>query len=89
MTAYLPSANGPPKNLVTTELFLGRRGAGEVVCTAPNKLKVYEYNNHCVVSKLHSDFVLFYLSKVRTTTFDFNFTIMHIKPFRTGTAPPL
>lgn len=32
-----------PKNLVTTELFLGRRGAGEVVCTAPTQLKVYEY----------------------------------------------
>jgi hypothetical protein len=27
MTAYLPSANGPPKDLVTPELFLGRRGA--------------------------------------------------------------
>ena len=24
-----------PKDLVTPELFLGRRGAGEVVCTAP------------------------------------------------------
>jgi len=43
MSAYLPLANVPPKNLVTTELFLGRRGAGEVVCTAPTQLKVYEY----------------------------------------------
>ena len=32
-----------PKDLVTTELFLGRRGAGEVVCTAPTQLNVYEY----------------------------------------------
>ncbi len=24
-----------PKDLVLTELFLGQRGAGEVVCTAP------------------------------------------------------
>ena len=32
-----------PKNLVLTELFLGQRGAGEVVCTAPTQLKVYEY----------------------------------------------
>ena len=24
-----------PKDLVTPELFLGRRGAGKVVCTAP------------------------------------------------------
>ena len=45
--------------------------------------------NHCVVSKLHSDFVLLCLLKVQTTTFDNNFTIMHIKPLRTGTAPPL
>ena len=37
-----------PKNLVTTELFLGRRGAGDVVCTAPTQLKVYEYENHYV-----------------------------------------
>ena len=33
----------PPKDLVLTELFLGQRGAGEVVCTAPTQLKVYEY----------------------------------------------
>jgi hypothetical protein len=37
MTAYLPSANGPPKDLVTRKLFFARRGAGEVVCTAPKK----------------------------------------------------
>ena len=78
-----------PKDLVTTELFLGRRGAGEVVCRAPTQLNYLNMENHCVVSKLHSDFVLFCLLKVRTTTFDYNFTIMHIKPLRTGTAPPL
>ncbi|MBQ2716792.1 MAG: hypothetical protein IJF21_08325, partial [Clostridia bacterium] len=32
----------PPKDLVLTELFLGQRGAGEVVCTAPQKLNIYE-----------------------------------------------
>jgi hypothetical protein len=32
-----------PKDLVTTELFLGRRGAGEEVCTAPTQQNVYEY----------------------------------------------
>ena len=31
------------KDLVTTELFLGRRGAGKVVCIAPTQLEVYEY----------------------------------------------
>jgi len=77
------------KDLVTPELFLGRRGAGEVVCTAPTQLNYMNMKNHCVQSKLHSDFVLFCLSKVRTTMFDFSFTIMHIKPLRTGTAPRL
>ena len=38
-----PQAAWHPKNLVLTELFLGQRGAGEVVCTAPTQLKVYEY----------------------------------------------
>ena len=38
-----PQTAWRPKNLVTTELFLGRRGAGYVVCTAPTQLKVYEY----------------------------------------------
>ncbi len=38
-----PQTAMPPKNLVTTELFLGRRGAGKVVCRAPTQLKVYEY----------------------------------------------
>ena len=32
-----------PKDLVTPELFLGRRGAGKVVCRAPTQLNVYEY----------------------------------------------
>ncbi len=44
--------------------------------------------NHCVVSKLHSDFILFCLSKVRTTTFDYNFTIAHSKSLCTGSATP-
>jgi hypothetical protein len=30
-----PQAALPSKDLVLTELFLGQRGAGEVVCTAP------------------------------------------------------
>ncbi len=30
-----PQTAWRPKDLVTTELFLGRRGAGDVVCTAP------------------------------------------------------
>ena len=30
-----PQTAWRPKNLVTPELFLGRRGAGEVVCTSP------------------------------------------------------
>jgi hypothetical protein len=38
-----PQAAWHPKNLVLTELFLGQRGAGEVVCRAPTQLKVYEY----------------------------------------------
>ena len=38
-----------PKNLVTRKLFFARRGAGDVVCTVPTQLKVYEYENHCVV----------------------------------------
>ena len=38
-----PQTAWRPKNLVLTELFLGQRGAGEVVCTAPTQLKVYEY----------------------------------------------
>jgi hypothetical protein len=33
-----PQAALPPKDLVTPELFLGRRGAGEEVCTAPKNL---------------------------------------------------
>ena len=46
-----------PKDLVLAELFLGQRGAGEVVCNAP-KNKIYmKMKNHCVLSKLHSDFV--------------------------------
>ena len=32
----------PPKDLVTRKLFFARRGAGEVVCTAPKKLNIYE-----------------------------------------------
>jgi len=31
-----PQTALPPKDLVPTELFLGRRGAGEEVCTAPD-----------------------------------------------------
>jgi len=31
-----------PKDLVLTELFLGQRGAGEVVWTAPKKPNIYE-----------------------------------------------
>ena len=42
--------------------------------------------NHCVVSKLHSDFILFCLLQVRTTTFDYNFTIAHSKSLCTGSA---
>ena len=38
-----PQAAWHPKNLVLTELFLGQRGAGEVICTAPTQLNVYEY----------------------------------------------
>ena len=38
-----PQTAWRPKDLVPTELFLGQRGAGEVVCTAPTQLKVYEY----------------------------------------------
>ena len=38
-----PQTAWRPKNLVTTELFLGRRGASDVVCAAPTQLKVYEY----------------------------------------------
>ena len=30
-----PQAALPPKDLVTRKLFFARRGAGEVVCTAP------------------------------------------------------
>jgi len=37
-----PQAALPPKDLVTRKLFFARRGAGEVVCTAPKKLNVYE-----------------------------------------------
>ena len=38
-----PQTAWRPKDLVTTELFLGRRGAGEGVCRAPTQLNVYEY----------------------------------------------
>ena len=52
-----PQTAWHPKDLVLTELFLGQRGAGEVVCNAP-KNKIYmKMKNHCVLSKLHSDFV--------------------------------
>ena len=49
-----------PKDLVTRKLFFARRGAGEVVCTAPKNLIYMKTENHCVVSKLHSDFVYVY-----------------------------
>ena len=84
-----PQTAWRPKDLVTPELFLGRRGAGEGVCRAPTQLNYMNMENHCVVSKLHSDFVLLCLLNVQTTTFDYNFTIMHSKSLRTGTAPPL
>ena len=40
-----------PKDLVLTELFLGQRGAGEVVCTAPTQLNVYEYGKSLCKNK--------------------------------------
>ncbi len=58
-----PAGRLPPKDLVTRKLFFARRGAGEVVCTAP-KNKIYmKMENHCVLSKLHSDFVYVDFSK--------------------------
>ena len=35
-------AEGKHWIIVTRKLFFARRGAGEVVCTAPKKLNVYE-----------------------------------------------
>ena len=40
-----------PKDLVLTELFLGQRGAGEVVCTAPTQLNAYEYGKSLCKNK--------------------------------------
>ena len=47
-----PQAAWRPKNLVLTELFLGQRGAGEVVCTAPTQLNVYEYEKSLCTFKI-------------------------------------
>ena len=85
-----PQTAWRPKNLVTTELFLGRRGAGYVVCTAPTQLKVYEYEKLLcknIITQWY--FILFCLLKAQTTIFDFSYTFMHIKPLRTGTAARL
>jgi hypothetical protein len=38
-----PQTALPLKDLVLTELFLGQRGAVEVVCTAPTQRNVYEH----------------------------------------------
>ena len=46
-----PQAALPQKDLVLTELFLGQRGAGEVVYTAPTQLNVYEYGKSLCKNK--------------------------------------
>jgi len=84
-----PQTAWRPKNLVTTELFLGRRGAGDVVCTAPTQLKVYEYENHCVVQNYTVTFYIILPIKSSNNYVSFKYPIMHIKPLRTGTAPRL
>ena len=50
----------PPKDLVLTELFLGQRGAGEVVCTAPTQLKVYEYGKSLCKNKTTQWFLYYF-----------------------------
>jgi len=47
-----PQTAMPPKDLVTTELFLGRRGAGEVICTAPTQLNLYKYEKSLCTIKI-------------------------------------
>ena len=78
-----------PKDLVTRKLFFARRGAGDVVCTAPTQLKVYEYGKSLCGFKIIQWFWIILPFKVRTFLFDFGFTIIHIKFYSIGTAPPL
>ena len=49
-----------PKDLVLTELFLGQRGAGEVVCTAPTQLNVYEYGKSLCKNKTTQWFLYYF-----------------------------
>ena len=47
-----PAGRVATKDLMTTELFLGRRGASEVVCTAPTKQNIYEYEKSLCTIKI-------------------------------------